>query len=134
MAMFLVSVTGMAVEQKSVTEMELLLSGNEIDLLVGAPVGIVEPLDQRRTRHSTDKQHDFSNLLEDDLSADVAFSEMAGSDAEDSQITQDQAESQLLDLLSETEELEQSEKQNSVNSCEPFEAISTDNIETEFKL
>lgn len=113
---------------------DLLLSGNEIDLLVGAPTGIAEPLDQRRTRHAPGSGPDFSGLLEDDLNADITFAELDWSDAEDGQVNEDQAESQLLDLISETEELEKSDTEVSDNLPDANDAISSDNIETDLKL
>lgn len=91
---------------------ELLLSGNDIDLLVGAPEGIVEPLDQRRTKYGASNNQDFSGMLEDDLQADISFAELDWSDAEDKQPSEDETESQLLDLLSETDELENSDIKN----------------------
>lgn len=113
---------------------ELLLSGNDIDLLVGAPVGIAEPLDQRRTRHDPINKQDFSEFLEDDLSGDLSFNELDWSDAEDAQVSDDQAESQLLDLLSETEELEKSDSKLDDAQTDNDDAISFDNIETDLKL
>lgn len=107
---------------------EISLSGNEIDLLVGTPVGISEPLDARRTRHEPVENADFSSYLEDDTNYEVEFSDMEWSDSEDMEVSEDQAESTLLDLLSETEELESHDfsTDNDLNS--------TDKIETEFNL
>lgn len=110
---------------------DLLLSGNEIDLLVGTPTGVVEPLDARRTRVDESISHDFSNLLEEDFAAEDSFSDISWSDAEDTHLDSTQAESQLIDLLAETGELENFDF-NEIYESE--EANSSDNIETEFKL
>ncbi len=111
-----------------VSNADIFLSGNEIDLLVGTPTGISEPLDNRRTRHNPLENADFSSFLEDDTDYQVEFAEMDWSDSEDQQMSEDQAESTLLDLLSETGELESDEfsTDNELN-C-------TDKIETEFNL
>lgn len=110
---------------------ELLLSGNEIDLLVGTPTGIVEPLDNRRTRVDESISHDFSNLLEEDFAAAGNLSDLSWADAEDMPIDPSQAEAQLIDLLAETGELENFDFNE---NCENEEANSTDYVETEFKL
>lgn len=110
---------------------ELLLSGNEIDLLVGTPTGVTEPLDTRRTRVDESIRHDFSNLLEDDFATGNGFETLDWSDAEDKEADPDQAESELLDLLDETGEIESLDSSSDAKSDE---LISTDNVETEFKL
>ena len=110
---------------------ELMLSGNEIDLLVGTPTGVVEPLDTRRTRVDESVRHDFSNLLEDDFAAGTGFDALDWSDAEDTSPDPEQIESDLLDLLDETGEIE---KLESTGETPNEELISTDNVETEFKL
>ncbi|PKL48687.1 MAG: hypothetical protein CVV42_08575 [Candidatus Riflebacteria bacterium HGW-Riflebacteria-2] len=109
----------------------LQLSGNEIDLLVGTPVGVEEPLDTRRTRVDESVRHDFSNLLEEDFNSESDLAEISWSDAEDAAIDPDQAESMLIDLLSETGELEGFDFSE---DGESDEANSIDNVETEFKL
>lgn len=110
---------------------EFMLSGNEIDLLVGTPTGVVEPLDTRRTRVDESVRHDFSNLLEDDFATGSGFEALDWSDAEDTSPEPEQIESDLLDLLDETGEIENLE---STGETPNEELISTDNIETEFKL
>jgi hypothetical protein len=110
---------------------DLQLSGNEIDLLVGAPVGVKEPLDERRSRVDESIKHDFSNLLEEDFNSETGLTDIDWSDAEDVTLEPDQAESMLIDLLSETGELENFD---SSEDSETDEANSIDNVETEFKL
>jgi len=122
-----ISATAHAGSQKP----DLLLSGNEIDLLVGAPVGVEEPLDSRRTRVDESIRHDFSNLLEEDFNSETEITEIDWSDAEDANIDPDQAESLLIDLLAETGELENFDFSE---ESETDEANSIDNVETEFKL
>lgn len=122
-----VSVTAHAGSQKP----DLQLSGNEIDLLVGAPVGVDEPLDARRTIVDESIRHDFSNLLEEDFNSEGDLTDIDWSDAEDTNIDPDQAESLLIDLLSETGELENFDFSE---ESETDEANSIDNVETEFKL
>ena len=110
---------------------DLQLSGNEIDLLVGAPVGVEEPLDSRRTRVDESIRHDFSNLLEEDFNSEAELTEIDWSDAEDTNVEPDQAESMMIDLLAETGELENFDFSE---ESETDEANSIDNVETEFKL
>lgn len=131
--LFLLATSDMAHANQN-TAADLLLTGNDIDLLVGAPLGITEPLDQRRTRHAAGSGPDFSGLLEDDLNSDVSFAELDWSDAEDIQVNEDQAEAQLLDLISETEELEKSDNTVADDLPDTSDAISSDNIETDLKL
>jgi len=108
-----------------------LLSGNEIDLLVGAPTGVAEPLDTRRTRVDESVNHDLSNLLDDDFASENNFVALDWSDAEDASPDPGQTESQFLDLLAETGELEEIETKEDATA---EDVISTDYIETEFKL
>lgn len=112
------------------TDSDLLLNGNDIDLLVGTPTGVFEPLDAKRTPIPEANRFDYSGFLEDDFQADDGFANLDWSDAEEQPAGEEQTESQLLDLLSETEEIEQSESDEPVKS----EANSTDYVETEFKL
>lgn len=110
---------------------DLQLSGNEIDLLVGTPTGVEEPLDERRTRIDETIRHDFSDYLEDDFANADELTDISWSDAEEAHIDSEEAESQLLELLAETGELEDFdlESNNTIDN-----EISTDNVETEFKL
>ncbi|NCB37889.1 MAG: hypothetical protein EOM80_03890 [Erysipelotrichia bacterium] len=110
---------------------DLLLSGNDIDLLVGTPTGVTEPLDPKRTVIAPQDKLDFSGFLEDDFQAEPGFATLEWSDAEDRPAGEDVTEEQLLDLLSETEEIEQSETDD---AAEPSEANSDDYIETELEL
>lgn len=109
---------------------DLLLSGNDIDLLVGTPTGVVEPLDAKRTVIAEQNRFDYSGFLEDDFQADDGFANLDWSDAEEQPVAEGATEEQVLDLLSETEEIEQSETSEPAKS----DANSTDSIETEFKL
>ena len=111
-----------------------LLSGNEIDLLVGAPTGVAEPLDTRRTRVDESVNHDLSNLLEDDFASESGFVGLDWSDAEDASPDPGQTESQLLDLLAETGEIEELGEIEIGEDAKSEDVISTDYIETEFKL
>ena len=47
----------------SETTSDLLLSGNDIDLLVGTPTGVTEPLDPKRTVIAPQDKLDFSGFL-----------------------------------------------------------------------
>lgn len=115
----------------SETTSDLLLSGNDIDLLVGTPTGVTEPLDPKRTVIAPQDKLDFSGFLEDDFQAEPGFATLEWSDAEDRPAGEDVTEEQLLDLLSETEEIEQSETDD---ATEPSGANSDDYIETELEL
>jgi hypothetical protein len=109
---------------------DLLLNGNDIDLLVGAPTGIAEPLDPRRTRIKEEKQYDYSTLLDEDFLSDARFEDLGWADAEEQPADEDMTESQYLDLMSETDELEGSDFEEGTKT----EANSTVSVETEFKL
>lgn len=109
---------------------DLLLNGNEIDLLVGAPTGIVEPLDSRRTRLEEEKQYDYSTLLEEDFLSDARFEDLGWNDAEEQPADDDLTEAQFLDLISETDDFEESELKKGTKT----ESNSTVSVETEFKL
>ena len=87
-----------------------LLSGNEIDLLVGTPEGIAEPLDSRRNTITKDNQIDYSKFLDDDALSEESKTDFKWEDAEDSSISDKQVENQLMDLLAETEELEKTDE------------------------
>lgn len=112
------------------TSSDLLLNGNEIDLLVGAPTGIVEPLDSRRTRLEEEKQYDYSTLLEEDFLSDARFEDLGWNDAEEQPADDDLTEAQFLDLISETDDFEESELKKGTKT----ESNSTVSVETEFKL
>ena len=131
--LLLLAFPGFAFASQSAS-VDLLLSGNDIDLLVGTPVGIVEPLDQRRTKYVASNNQDFSGFLEDDLQSDISFAELDWSDAEDRQPSEDETESQMLDLLSETDELENSDMKKNENLSATDDAISLDYIESDLKL
>ena len=87
-----------------------LLSGNEIDLLVGTPEGISEPLDSRRNSITKDNQVDYAKFLDENALSDVTDTDLEWKDAEDSAPNENQVENQLMDLLAETEELEKTDE------------------------
>lgn len=104
-----VLITSAAYSKEYANSKKPLLSGTEIDLLVGTPQGISEPLDFRRNNITKDNQIDYSGFLDEnglteDLTADIPWE-----DAEDSAPSENQVESQLMDLLAETEELEKTD-------------------------
>ncbi len=87
-----------------------LLSSNEIDLLVGTPEGIAEPLDSRRNTITKDNQVDYSKFLDDNALSDTPETNLEWKDAEESVPNENQVENQLMDLLAETEELEKTDE------------------------
>lgn len=109
---------------------DLLLNGNEIDLLVGAPTGTVEPLDTRRTRIPENQQFDYSGLLDDDFQSDASFEDLGWTDAEEQPANEEMTEDQFLDLVSETDEIERIESDDAAKT----DANSFDSVETESQL
>ena len=87
-----------------------LLSGKEIDLLVGTPEGISEPLDSRRNTITKDNQVDYSKFFDDNALSESTESDFEWKDAEESVPNENQVENQLMDLLAETEELEKTDE------------------------
>ena len=87
-----------------------ILSSSEIDLLVGTPEGISEPLDPRRNTITKDNQVDYSSFLDDNALSDTQDTDFEWKDAEDSVPNENQVENQLMDLLAETEELEKTDE------------------------
>lgn len=83
-----------------------LLSVNEIDLLVGTPEGVAEPLDSRRNKITKDNKIDYSCYLDENALTDDTSLDLSWEDAEDSSVNENQVEDQLMNLLAETEELE----------------------------
>ena len=110
---------------------EMLLDGNEIDLLVGAPTGIVEPLDTRRTRVAPENRYDYSEFLDDDIQADASFEDLGWTDAEEQPASEETTEAQYLDLVSEADEIEIGE---SADGKTKTDAISSDSVETDSQL
>ena len=78
----------------SAADYDLLLQGNEIDLLVGAPTGVVEPLDTRRTRIPEEKKVDYSGFLEEDFQSDATLADPGWIDAEDQAADESMTEEQ----------------------------------------
>ena len=87
-----------------------LLSLKEIDLLVGTPEGVAEPLDSRRNTITKDNQIDYSGFLDDDALLLNTETDFEWKDAEESAPNENQVENQLMDLLAETEELEKTDE------------------------
>ncbi len=87
-----------------------LLTGSEIDLLVGTPEGISEPLDSRRNSITKDNQVDYSKFLDENAMTDEGSTDLNWEDAEDLSPNEQQVENQLMDLLAETEELEKTDE------------------------
>lgn len=110
---------------------DMLLDGNEIDLLVGAPTGIVEPLDTRRTRVAPENRYDYSELLDDDFQAETSFEDLGWTDAEEQPASEESTEAQYLDLVSEADEIEIEENAEGIAKTD---AISSDSVETNSQL
>ncbi|MBR4328642.1 MAG: hypothetical protein IKP71_02220 [Candidatus Riflebacteria bacterium] len=87
-----------------------LLSGSEIDLLVGTPEGISEPLDSRRNNITKDNQVDYSKFLDENALSEESETNFDWKDAEETVPNENQVENQLMDLLAETEELEKTDE------------------------
>ncbi|GAB4271368.1 MAG: hypothetical protein Kow0029_08960 [Candidatus Rifleibacteriota bacterium] len=104
------------------------LSGNEIDLLVGAPEGIIEPLDLRRTRFEDKTQEDFSSFLDLDQSIESFDEEITWTDAEDQSDLKEKSEATYLDLVSESDDIEAEEIEEME---EGFDSNLSDSVESE---
>ena len=87
-----------------------LLSVKEIDLLVGTPEGIAEPLDHRRNTITKENQVDYSSFLDDNALPDNSETNIEWKDAEENVPNENQVENQLMDLLAETEEIEKTDE------------------------
>ena len=96
--------------EQNIIPKEIKLSNSEIDLLVGTPEGISEPLDSRRNSISRDNQIDYSSFLDENALIDNSQADLTWEDAEDNPPNENQVENQLLDLLAETEELEKTDE------------------------
>ena len=114
----------------SQTSSDILLDGSDIDLLVGAPAGVSEPLDTRRTRVTTGNLYDYSGLLDEDFQSEASFADLDWSDAEEQPVDEEKAEAQFLDLVSEADELEGIETDDNAKS----EVKSFDSVETNPQL
>ena len=114
----------------SQTSSDILLDGSDIDLLVGAPAGVSEPLDTRRTRVTPGNLYDYSGLLDEDLQSEASFADLDWSDAEEQPVDEEKAEAQFLDLVSEADELEGIETDDNAKS----EVKSFDSVETNPQL
>ena len=87
-----------------------ILSVKEIDLLVGTPEGVAEPLDSRRNTITKENQVDYSSFLTDDALPEDSKLDIEWKDAEDTTPNENQVENQLMDLLAETEEIEKTDE------------------------
>lgn len=87
-----------------------VLSVKEIDLLVGTPEGVAEPLDSRRNTITKENQVDYSSFLTDDALPEDSKLDIEWKDAEDTTPNENQVENQLMDLLAETEEIEKTDE------------------------
>ncbi len=108
------------------------LDGSAIDLLVGTPDGVEEPLDERRTRPEPIIDHDFSEFLsydptfEENTSADLSWQ-----DAEETSGEDDAETGSVKDLI---DEIEDFEAQAENDSQAEFNDNISDYVETELKL
>ena len=114
----------------SQTSSDILLDGSDIDLLVGAPAGVSEPLDTRRTRVTPGNLYDYSGLLDEDFQSEASFADLDWSDAEEQPVDEEKAEAQFLDLVNEADELEGIETDDNAKS----EVKSFDSVETNPQL
>lgn len=103
-----------------------VLDGTAIDLLVGAPGGIVEPLDTRRSRIEVCEDK-INELLIDD-SYELTPGSFEWHDAEAAEADKADVENVLLDLLSELNDIELYE------FSESFDSNSIELIESDSKL
>lgn len=104
---------------------EIKLSSTEIDLLVGTPEGVSEPLDSRRNTISKENQIDYTNFLDDNALTEETKSDLIWEDAEENAPSENQVENQLMDLLAETEELEKTDQILYYNEYEEEQGSST---------
>lgn len=91
---------------------ELFLTTNELDLLMGTPTGVAEPLDGRRTRITEQDQIDYSLMLDDELSIMEDFTQGHWNDANELMFNESEIETEYLNLISETGELEDISKES----------------------
>ena len=92
-------------DKKDESQKVNLLSSNEIDLLVGTPEGVGEPLDYRRNKITKENQVDYSSFFDDDALENTNVN-IEWEDAEDVEPNEYQVENQYSELYDETEELE----------------------------
>lgn len=85
---------------------ELFLSTNDLDLLMGTPTGVIEPLDGRRSQVLEENRIDYSLMLDDDLDIRDSFNEANWTEATDTAFNESEIETEYLNLISETGELE----------------------------
>ncbi len=108
------------------------LDGTAIDLLVGTPAGVTEPLDERRTKPEANVDHDFSEFLnydptfEENTEADLSWQ-----DAEETNREFDGETGSIKDLINEIEDFE---AQTDSDSQVEFNDNISDYVETELKL
>lgn len=107
------------------------LSGSAIDLLVGTPGGVNEPLDARRTKIEK-KDYDFSEYLKyDNAVEDSTAPEIDWDDEGTNNPLSDSDNSTYLDLISEVDEFD-GEDFNELETN--FDGNLSDSVETGIKL
>lgn len=130
--MILTAFSAGATEFQKESERSTELDGAAIDLLVGTPAGVVEPLDERRSRPDTSQNFDFSEFLNyDSDSEENSEADLSWQDAEETQFSGENEDSSINDLLTEIEDFESQEKEK---SAEDFDDNISDCVETELKL
>lgn len=108
------------------------LDGTAIDLLVGTPSGVKEPLDARRTKPEPNIDNDLSEFLnydptfEENTEADLSWQ-----DAEETNREIDDEAGSIKDLI---DEIEDFEAQTDNDSQVEFNDNISDYVETELKL
>lgn len=108
------------------------LTGTSIDLLVGTPEGIDEPLDERRSRPEPVYDHDFSEFLNYDITSEEnSEPDLSWCESEENEITLEENHEEINDLLTEIEDLEAQENENFQSD---FDDNISDCVETELKL
>ncbi len=91
---------------------EMFLTTNELDLLMGTPTGVAEPLDGRRTVLTEDNKIDYSTMLDDDFIIRDGLTEVDWQEASELSFTESEIETEYLNLISETSELEDISKES----------------------
>lgn len=108
------------------------LNGTAIDLLMGTPEGMVEPLDQRRNSFKPVTDFDFRDFLDyDSASEENSQADFDWQDAEESGDENNLDSENLIDLITEIEDIEG--QQFDSGTSEINDNLS-DYIETEIKL
>ena len=108
------------------------LTGTAIDLLMGTPEGMVEPLDQRRNSFKPDQNLDFKDFLDYDSTFEAnSQADFSWQEAEETDDESNPDGENLIDLISEIEDIE---NQQFDNGTREINDNISDYIETEIKL